>query len=113
MIDCEGWTSAMNSLDRPADTRRDDDAAKVAWIERSVLLLLFLGLVVGAGAVLKPFTTAILFGASMATATWPLRERLVRRGLGRGKTATLMLLLSIALIVVPILLVAPSLSEQL
>jgi len=103
----------MDRLDPPTNARPGDPAIRAVWLERSVVVVLFLGLLVGAAAVLRPFATAILFGASVATAAWPLRERLVTRGLGRGKTATLMLLLSIALLVVPILLVAPSLSEQL
>ena len=103
----------MDTLGRRPDAREDDNSTRVAWIERSVLVLLFLGLLVGAAAVLRPFTTAILFGASVATAAWPLRVRLLRLGLGRGKIALLMLFLSVALLVVPVLLVAPHLSEQL
>jgi len=103
----------MGNTDPPRGVEPDENATKVAWIERSVLVLLFVGLLIGAAAILKPFTTAILFGAILASAAWPLRVRLVRAGLGRGKSASLLLLLSIALIALPTLFVAPHLSEQL
>jgi hypothetical protein len=45
-----------------------DDAARVTLIERSLLELLVVGLAIGVLAVVKPFTTAILFGAALATA---------------------------------------------
>jgi len=82
-------------------------------LERAVLLLLFAGLLFGILAVLLPFTTAILFGASLAIAAWPLRDFLIRCGLKRGLTATLLLLLALALIALPLMAVAPSLAEHL
>ena len=82
-------------------------------IERSILVLLVVGLLIGVLAVVKPFTTAILFGASLATAAWPLRQALVRRGLGHGPAAALLLLLSLVIVVLPMLLVAPHLADQL
>ena len=39
-----------------------------------------------------PFTTAIVFGAILAIAGWPLRDFLLRCGLKRGLAATLLLL---------------------
>lgn len=98
---------------QPQDGRRRDDSERIAWIERSVLVLLFLALLAGVVAVLRPFATAILFGAALATAVWPLRQALVRRGLARGTAAALLLLSSLALLVVPVLVVAPSLADQL
>lgn len=98
---------------QPVDSRRDDGAERVIWIERVVLVLLFLGLLVGILEVLRPFATAILFGAALATATWPFRRALVRRGLSHGTAAALLLLSSIALVAVPVLLIAPSLTDQL
>src|SRR5262252_10447724 len=82
-------------------------------LERTVLLLLFAGLLLGILAVLLPFTSAILFGASLAIAAWPLRDFLLRCGLKRGLTATLLLLLALALIALPLMAVAPSLAEHL
>ena len=61
-----------------------DARARVALIERSILVLLVVGLFIGVLAVVKPFTTAILFGAALATAAWPVPQALVRRGLRRG-----------------------------
>jgi predicted PurR-regulated permease PerM len=54
-----------------------------------------------------------LFGAALATAAWPMRQALVRRGLGRGSTAALLLLLSLVLVVLPLLAFAPHLADQL
>src|SRR6516162_2653228 len=82
-------------------------------LERTVLLLLFAGLLLGILAVLLPFTTAILFGASLAIAAWPLRDFLLRCGLKRGLAATLLLLLALAVIALPMIAVAPGLAEQL
>jgi predicted PurR-regulated permease PerM len=90
-----------------------DGAAKMAMIERSILALLLVGLLIGVIAVVKPFTTAILFGAALATAAWPMRQALVRRRLGRGSAAALLLVLSLVLVVLPLLAFAPHLADQL
>lgn len=82
-------------------------------IERSILVLLVIGLFIGVLAIVKPFTTAILFGAAVATAAWPMRQALVRRGLGRGSAATLLLLVSVVIVVLPMVLFAPHLGEQM
>ena len=82
-------------------------------IERAVMLLLFAGLLLGVLAVLRPFATAILFGTILAIAAWPLRDLLLRRGLNRGLTATLLLLLALAVVGLPLLAVAPGLAEHL
>src|SRR5689334_9974552 len=82
-------------------------------LERTVLLLLFAGLIIGVLAVLRPFATAILFGAILAIAAWPLRDLLLRHGLKRGWAATLLLLLALAIVVLPLLAVAPGLGDRL
>jgi len=102
-----------DELRQLADERMRDDAARVALIERGILVLLVVGLFIGVLAIVKPFTTAILFGAALATAAWPMRQALVRRGLGRGPAATLLLLLSIVIVVLPMLLFAPHLADQM
>jgi predicted PurR-regulated permease PerM len=98
---------------RATDERSPDVTARVALIERSILVLLVVGLFIGVLAIVKPFTTAILFGAALATATWPIRQALVRRGLGRGPAAVLLLLCSLVLVVLPMLIIAPRLADQL
>jgi predicted PurR-regulated permease PerM len=85
----------------------------VALIERSILVLLVVGLLIGVAAVVRPFTTAILFGAALATAAWPIRRALVRHGLGRGAAAAILLLLSLVLVVLPMLVLAPHLADQM
>lgn len=102
-----------DELRQPVSERTSDVTARVALIERSILVLLVVGLFIGVLAIVKPFTTAILFGAALATAAWPLRQALVRRGLGRGLTATLLLLLSLVLVVLPMLAFAPHLADQM
>lgn len=83
------------------------------FLERAVVLLLFGGLLLGVLAVLWPFATAILFGTILAVAAWPLRDLLLRRGLTRGLAATLLLLLSLAVVALPVMVTAPSLTEHL
>lgn len=102
-----------DELPQFADERMRDHAARVALIERSILVVLVIGLLVGVLAIVKPFTTAILFGAALATAAWPLRQALVRRGLGRGTAAALLLLLALVIVALPILVVAPHLADQM
>jgi predicted PurR-regulated permease PerM len=82
-------------------------------LERAVLLLLFGGLLLGILAVLRPFGTGILFGAILAIAAWPLRDLLLRRGLRRGLVATLLLVLALAVVVLPLMALAPGLGERL
>ena len=84
-----------------------------ALIERSIALLLVLGLLLGVLAILKPFTTAILFGGALAIAAWPLRQALLRRGLGRGLASTLLLLLFVLVVALPVVILAPGLAVQL
>ncbi len=98
--------------DMTDDVRTSGDPGRALWIERSVLVLLFIGLLVGVWEVLRPFTTALLFGAALATAVWPLRRALVRHGFGHKGAAAILLVLSIALVAVPMLIVAPRLAEQ-
>jgi predicted PurR-regulated permease PerM len=102
-----------DELGQPADDQRRDATARMALIERSILMLLFVGLFIGVLAIVKPFTTAILFGAALSTAAWPLRQALVRHGLGRGLAAALLLLLSLVLVVLPMLVLAPHLADQM
>jgi predicted PurR-regulated permease PerM len=102
-----------DEFSQSADERGRDDAARVALIERSILALLFIGLLIGVLAIVKPFTTSILFGAALATAAWPLRQALVRYGLGRGPAAALLLLLSLVIVVLPMLVIVPHLADQL
>jgi predicted PurR-regulated permease PerM len=82
-------------------------------LERAFLILLFAGLLLGILAVLRPFTTGILFGAILAIAAWPLRDSLLRRGLSRGLVATLLLVLALAVVVLPLMTLAPGLGERL
>ena len=57
-----------DELRQPADERMPDITARVALIERSILALLVVGLFIGVLTIVKPFTTAILFGAALAAA---------------------------------------------
>jgi predicted PurR-regulated permease PerM len=103
-----------NELPSPADDARTVAAAgNTQFLERAFLLLLFAGLLFGILAVLRAFTTGILFGAILAIAAWPLRDFLLRRGLKRGLAATLLLLLALAVVALPLMALAPGLGERL
>src|SRR6516164_8882693 len=106
-------TVANGLPSRETEARTASSTGITQLLERAVLLLLFAGLLLGVLAVLRPFTTAILFGTILAIAAWPLREFLLRRGLKRGLDATLLLLLALAVVVLPLMAVAPGLAERL
>jgi predicted PurR-regulated permease PerM len=82
-------------------------------IERSVVLLLVVGLLIGVAAVLRPFTTAILFGTTLAIAAWPLRQALIGWGFRRGAAAVILLLLALLIVALPVLAVAPAMTGHL
>ncbi len=90
-----------------------DFPTRVMLIERSLLLLLVVGLLISALAILRPFATPILFGSAIAIATWPLRQFLVHNGIRRGLTAFLLFCLTIAIVLVPMMMIAPHMVEQL
>jgi predicted PurR-regulated permease PerM len=82
-------------------------------IERVVAVALFIGLLCGVALVLAPFTTAILFGGIIVVATWPVHQWLLRNGISNWLAAVLLTLVSIALIVVPAIVMAPKLGGQM
>ena len=104
-------TNELPSLEDEA--RGASPTGTTQLLEHAILLLLFAGLVIGVLAVLRPFTTAILFGAILAIAAWPLRDFLLRCGLKRGLAATLLLLLALAVVGLPLMAMAPGLAERL
>jgi len=106
-------STMADELCQRADERIPDLSMTIALIEGGILVLLVIGLLIGVLAVVKPFTPAILFGAALATTAWPIRQVLIRRGLGRVPAAALLLLLSLMLIVLPMLVVAPHLADQM
>ena len=81
--------------------------------ERAAVLLLLALLLYGVIRVLEPFGLAIAFGGFIAIGTWPLRDALVQRGVPRGITATLMLLVLILSLAVPALALTPELGGQI
>jgi predicted PurR-regulated permease PerM len=91
--------------------RAENNSGTTQLLERAVILLLFGGLVIGVLAVLRPFATAILFGAILAVAAWPMRDFLLRRGLSRGLTALVLLLAALAIIALPMIAMGPGLAE--
>jgi predicted PurR-regulated permease PerM len=82
-------------------------------IERGLAIVVVGGVLVGILAVLRPFATAIMFGAILAIALWPLRDAMVARGIRPSITAGLLLMLVLAAVVVPTLAVAPGLVEAI
>lgn len=85
----------------------------IRLVERALVLLLLALLLLGVLKVLEPFAVAILFGAFIAIGTWPMRDALVRAGLGRTTAALLMLLLLALLVALPALAMAPGLAGQI
>ena len=104
---------ANQALPPAGPDRVETNSGTTKLLERAVILLLFGGLVVGVLAVLRPFATAILFGAILAVAAWPMRVFLLRRGLSRALTALLLLLFALAIIALPIIAIGPGLAERL
>lgn len=96
----------------PHDPSHGPSGAPLALIERALVLLLLAALLLGVAEVLRPFVTAILFGAILAVAAWPLRERLVRH-MPRGAAAACLLGLALAVLVLPALAIAPGLAQQI
>jgi predicted PurR-regulated permease PerM len=85
----------------------------VQLIERFLVMLLFVALLVGVYYVLKPFFVGILFGSIVAIAAWPARPWLDSHGLKSSRLAPLMLALLLAVVVVPAVLIAPGLADEL
>lgn len=94
-------------------TSNNELRSTAVLIERMVAVGFFVGLLIGVALVLAPFTTAILFGGIIVIATWPVHEWLLRKGLSSGLAAVVLTLASIALIVVPAVVLAPRLGGQL
>jgi predicted PurR-regulated permease PerM len=106
----------MQLADKISQSSNDpvsDFATRVMLIERSFLVLIVIGLFIGTLAIVRPFTTAILFGGAIAVAAWPVRELLIRWGAGRQRTAAVLFLLAVTLILLPMLILAPHLADQL
>lgn len=95
------------------DANRQVEPGTASLIERGITLLLVIVLLLGVLAILKPFAAGILFGATLAIAAWPLRQWLTRRGLGRRLASALLLLLCLLVIVLPALIMAPVLADEL
>lgn len=83
------------------------------FIERAIIVLVLGALLIGVFQILKPFFTSILFGGTLAIAAWPLRAFMVRRGLHPGVAASILLIATLCVMVVPVLGLIPSLSRQL
>jgi predicted PurR-regulated permease PerM len=82
-------------------------------IERGMALAVVGAVLLGILATLQPFATAIMFGAILAIALWPVRDWMVARGIRPAFTATLLILLVLAAVVGPMLAVAPGLIEAI
>ena len=100
---------------RPAST---DSAGRPIYptallLESLVVVLLFLLLLAGVFLILRPFSTAFLFGGILAIATWPLHEWMIRRGFSNPVAAALLCILMIICLIGPILSLGPELSERL
>lgn len=78
-------------------------------MERILTWLLLGAVAIGCFLVLQPFLSAILWAAILVFTTWPVAEWLrLRLHLRRGPVAGLMVLLTALVLVLPIVLAAPS-----
>lgn len=78
-------------------------------MERILTGLLLGGVAIGCFLVLQPFLSAILWAAILVFTTWPVAEWLRNHlGLRRGVVAGLMVLSTALIVVLPIVLAAPS-----
>jgi predicted PurR-regulated permease PerM len=84
-----------------------------ALIEGAIVLLLFALLLLGVAIVVRPLATAIAFRTILTISTWPLRMGLIRAGARRGLAAAVLFVVSLALLAMPVVLVAPTLSARL
>jgi predicted PurR-regulated permease PerM len=84
-----------------------------AIIEKFSILLLFSLLLLGVYLVLKPFLLGLVLGGILAIAAWPIRARLIARGLPPALAAALMLVVLLLFVLVPVMLVSPGLEGEL
>jgi predicted PurR-regulated permease PerM len=88
-------------------------AGTAAVVDTGIVLLLVFGLLFGVYLILAPFAVGLMFGAIIAISSWPLRRGLCALGLSPGMAATVLVIAVLALVVVPLLLAAPSLDTRL
>jgi predicted PurR-regulated permease PerM len=82
-------------------------------IEQLVAISLLVLLIIGSFLVLKPFISALLWAALLCYATWPLFTRLNDRLKGRrNATAGLLCIALTTVVVVPVVIVALSLADN-
>ncbi|HET9718431.1 MAG TPA: AI-2E family transporter [Pseudolabrys sp.] len=82
-------------------------------LERVVAVLFFIVLLAGVVLVLRPFATAILFGGIIVVATWPIHQWLTSKGHSNPVVASIMTIVAVALVIVPVVALAPRIAAQL
>ncbi len=81
--------------------------------ERLLMGLLLAGIAIGCGVVLQPFFSALLWGGILVFTTWPVFEWLrARLRLGRYAAASVMVLLTALLLVLPLAVAAPASADD-
>src|SRR6187401_117496 len=82
-------------------------------VEHSIGLAILAVIAVGAFFVLRPFLSAIIWGAVLAFSTWPLFERLKGALGGRDSLAAAVMILAIfCVLLVPIAVLAWSMADE-
>jgi predicted PurR-regulated permease PerM len=82
-------------------------------LERGIATTLLMALAIGCLLVLRPFFAAILWGAILVYATWPVFCALQRRfGLGRSSAALVMILAAFAVMVAPLAFVVADFADD-
>jgi predicted PurR-regulated permease PerM len=82
-------------------------------LERGIAAILLAALVIGCLLVLRPFVAAILWGAILVYATWPVFTWIQRRlRIGRSAAALLMILAAFLVMVAPLALVVSDFADD-
>jgi len=82
-------------------------------IEQLIAISLLMLLLIGSFLVLQPFISALLWAALLCYATWPLFVRLNQRLQGRRNTTAALLCIALTtIVVVPVVIVALSLADN-
>ena len=82
-------------------------------LERGVAAALLAALAIGCFVVLRPFVAAILWGAILVYATWPVFTWVQRRlHIGRSAAALIMILAAFLIMVAPLALVVSDFADD-
>lgn len=105
----------MPLVEAPRPTHNSPVAASPhppSRLERGIAATLLVALAIGCFVVLRPFVAAILWGAILAYATWPVFGMVQRRlGIGRSAASLLMIVAAFLVMLAPLFLVVADVAD--